>query len=309
MLAKTILEKDWGSVVVCIPTFKRPKSLKRLLDAIADLETRADVRVLVADNDAEGHAGLDLCQSLPGYRWPLTAVIAHQRGIAQVRNCLIENALKTDAKFIAMIDDDEWPSPGWIDEFLKTAHDTQADVLQGSILFGHDTSADGHGDIRRATGPIAMLQGAGNILIARRVLEETAAPWFDPQFALSGGEDQDFFVRLQRAGRRFAWSDEARAHGEVPDTRASLSWLLRRAYSVGNSDMRVLLKHRPGAPRLAAELLKILASLLLSPLAAAILAASPNRRALPLQKLFRAAGKLTAMFGARYNEYAVVHGE
>src|ERR1700759_2317869 len=109
------------SVIVCIPTYKRPKSLKRLLDAIAVLETSADVRVLVADNDAEAHAGFDLCQSL-SYRWPLTAVIAHSRGIAQVRNCLIENALKTDAKFIAMIDDDEWPSPQWIDEFLKTPH-------------------------------------------------------------------------------------------------------------------------------------------------------------------------------------------
>ncbi len=297
------------SVVVCIPTYKRPKSLQRLLNAIAALETRADVRVLVADNDAEGHAGYDLFDTLTDYRWPLTAVIATRRGIAQVRNCLIENALRTDAGFIAMIDDDEWPSPGWIDAFLKTARDTNADALQGSILFGLGDAADGHGDIRRATGPIAMLQGAGNLLIPRATLEAMTAPWFDPQFALSGGEDQDFFVRLQRAGRRFAWSDEARAHGEVPDTRAGLGWLLRRAYSVGNSDMRVLLKHRPGTARMAVESLKILASLLLSPLAAVILAASPNRRALALQKLFRAAGKLTAMFGARYNEYAVVHGE
>ncbi len=208
-----------------------------------------------------------------------------------------------------MIDDDEWPSAGWIDAFLKEAHATNADVLQGSIFFGQGEAADGHGDIRRASGPIAMLQGAGNLLITRATLESLAAPWFDPQFALSGGEDQDFFVRLQRVGKRFAWSDEARAHGEVPETRANIGWLCRRAYSVGNSDMRVLLKHRPGARRMAVELLKILASLLLSPLAAIIVAASPNRRALALQKLFRACGKLTAMFGARYNEYAVVHGE
>ena len=296
-------------VTVCIPTYKRPKSLQRLLDAIAALNTDAHVSVLVADNDAEGHAGFDLCHTIQNYRWPLTAVIAHKRGIAQVRNTLIENALKSDAQFIAMIDDDEWPEPQWISEFLKTALDTKADVLQGSILFGLGDAADGHGDIRRATGPIAMLQGAGNILIARAVLDEMTAPWFDPQFALSGGEDQDFFVRLQRAGKRFAWSDTARARGDVPETRATLGWLLRRAYSVGNSDMRVLLKHRPGAPRLAVELLKILASLLLSPLAAAILAPSPNRKARALQKLFRAAGKLSAMCGRRYNEYAVVHGE
>jgi hypothetical protein len=48
---------------------------------------------------------------------------------------------------------------------------------------------------------------------------------------------------------------------------------------------------------------------LLSPLAAAILVASPNRRALALQKLLRACGKLSALAGRRYNEYAVVHGE
>jgi glycosyltransferase involved in cell wall biosynthesis len=247
---------------------------------------------------------------MQGYRWPLTAVIAEKRGIAQVRNTLIENALRdANVQFIAMIDDDEWPQADWMDQFLKTAHATGADVLQGSILFGQDSAADGHGDIRRPTGRIGMLQGAGNLLIRRAVLDEMPAPWFDPQFALSGGEDQDFFVRLSRGGKSFAWSDEARAHGEVPDTRANLGWLLRRAYSVGNSDMRVLLKHRPGPLRIVSELAKILAALLLSPLAAVILAGSPNRRAVPLQKLFRAAGKLTAMFGARYNEYAVVHGE
>ena len=298
-------------ITIAIPTFRRPKNLARLLDAIAKLDSDAQIAVLVADNDAEGQEGLKLCAELaPHYRWPLRAVVAAERGIAQVRNRLFAEALADcHAGFIAMIDDDEWPQKDWISQFLKTAHATHADVLQGSILFGQTSAADGHGDIRRPTGPIAMLQGAGNLLIRRAVLTEMTAPWFDPQFALSGGEDQDFFVRLQRAGKRFAWSDEARAHGDVPDTRASLSWLLRRAYSVGNSDMRVLLKHQPGPARLAAEILKILASLLLSPLAAAILAVSPNRRAIPLQKLFRAAGKLSAMFGARYNEYAVVHGE
>ena len=283
--------------------------LARLLDAIARLETSARISVIVADNDAEGHAGQDFCRGLNTYRWPLTAVIAEQRGIAQVRNVLIGEALKTNADFIAMIDDDEWPEAGWIDAFLKGAAETKADVLGGSILFGQDATTEGHGDIRHPSGAIAMLQGAGNLLIRRSVLDGMQAPWFDPAFALSGGEDREFFFRLQRAGKRFAWVDEARAHGDVPETRASLAWLMRRAYSVGNSDMQVLLKYRPGPARMVAELAKIFAALLLSPLAAVILVASPNRRALALQKLARACGKLSAMAGRRYNEYAVVHGE
>jgi len=288
-------------VLICIPTFQRPKMLKRLLDVIAGLETSADISVLVADNDVRQRAGLDLCLGLEDYRWRLTAVIAPERGIAQARNVLIEYALTSDAEFVAMIDDDEWPEKHWIDQLLKTAHATGADIVQGSVLFGT------HADIRRPTGPVAMAQGAGNLLIRRSVLEEMTAPWFDPQFGLSGGEDRELFIRLKRAGKRFAWSDEARAHSAVPATRAGLAWLLRRSYSTGNSDMRVLMKHHPS--QIIAEMLKILASLLLSPLLAVILAPSPNRRAIPLKKLFRAAGKLSALFGVRYNEYAVIHGE
>src|SRR6202012_3854881 len=99
-------------IVIAIPTFKRPRSLARLLDAIAGLMTDLDVAVLVADNDAQAQEGLELCRRIaPAYRWPLTAVIAPERGIAQVRNTLVAEALKDPAMtFLAMIDDDEWPA-------------------------------------------------------------------------------------------------------------------------------------------------------------------------------------------------------
>jgi len=295
-------------VIVAIPTIRRPKNLQRLLEALAKLETDAEISVLVADNDAQAHEGFDLCGRVAGYRWPLKAVICADRGIAQVRNRLVAEALKDEKTgFIAMIDDDEWPDVHWIDAFLKAQRRTGAEALQGSILFGDKSG--GTPDIRRASGPTDMLQGAGNLLLSRARLERMTAPWFDPAFALTGGEDREFFLRLKREGARFAWSDEARAYGDVPETRANLGWALARAYSTGNSDMRVLLKHQPGAATKAAEIVKILGVLLLSLPLAVILSPSPNHRLWPLAKLCRAAGKLTAMLGWRYNEYAVVHGE
>jgi succinoglycan biosynthesis protein ExoM len=296
-------------VIIAIPTFRRPKSLLRLLEALARLDSNADIAVLVADNDAAGQEGLRFCAELaPQYRWPLRAVLVRERGIAQVRNMLVTEALRDPkAAFIAMIDDDEWPHPQWISQFLAAQRATGADVLQGSILFGDKSGATP--DIRRASGPIEMLQGAGNLLLSRARLAAMTPPWFDPAFALTGGEDRDFFLRLQAEGARFAWADRARAYGEVPESRANLGWALRRAYSIGNSDMRVLLKHRPSAATRLVETVKIVGALLLSLPLAVILAFSPNRRLGPLTKLFRAAGKLTAMAGWRYNEYAVVHGE
>jgi cellulose synthase/poly-beta-1,6-N-acetylglucosamine synthase-like glycosyltransferase len=296
-------------VIVAIPTFRRPKNLQRLLEALAKLDTEAEVSVLVADNDAEGHEGLDVCTRMAsGYRWPLKAVIAPERGIAQVRNILVAEALKDQkASFIAMIDDDEWPDARWISEFLKAQRRSGADALQGSILFGDKSG--GTPDIRRRTGPADMLQGAGNLLLSRPLLTAMTPPWFDPAFALTGGEDREFFLRLKREGARFAWVDEARAYGDVPETRARLGWALRRAYSTGNSDMRVLLKHQPGAAVKLAEAVKILGAMLVSLPLAVLLALSPAHRLWPLAKLCRAAGKLTAMLGWRYNEYAVVHGQ
>ena len=125
-------------VVVAIPTFRRPRSLARLLAALETIETEACVSVVVADNDAERHEGHDLCLKLraQGYRWPLEAVIVPERGIAQVRNVLVGRALSyRDAGFVAMLDDEEWPSPGWLDQFLRVQERTGADALQGSILF------------------------------------------------------------------------------------------------------------------------------------------------------------------------------
>ena len=294
-------------VVIAIPTFKRPKSLARLLDAIARLKAGTEISVIVADNDAVAHQGFDLCARLAAsYRWPLKAVIEETRGIAQVRNRLVIEALKSDAQYVAMIDDDEWPDENWIEELMLAQRSFNADAVQGSVLF---TASGPVPDIRHASGPVAMLEGAGNLLLSRKTLEGMKAPWFDPAFALTGGEDFDFFMRLKKMGGRFAWSDEARAFGDVPSLRNDLAWAMRRAYSNGNSDMRVILKHQPGLISVAREGLKIAGALLLSLPLALILAFSPNHRRQPLTRLCRAAGKLTAMAGQRYNEYATVHGE
>ncbi|MEI9990802.1 MAG: glycosyltransferase family A protein [Rhizomicrobium sp.] len=308
-----------AEVTVAIPTFHRPRGLQRLLDALAKIETTASVTVLVADNDAEKHEGFDLCGRIraQGYRWPIRSVIVAERGIAAARNALVAGALSDPRmQFLAMLDDDEWPEPYWLDALLKEQAKTGADVLQGSILFDFETPPgawaapfDGMSDVRNASGPVDMLQGAGNLLMTRAALEGLARPWFDPAFALGGGEDHDFFLRLKAGGARFAWSDEGLAHTFVPATRTSLRWGLARAYSVGNSDMRVFLKYAPGAVARGKEIARIAGALLLSPILFVILAFSANRRADALRRLFRAAGKFTALIGRQYNEYSVIHGD
>jgi GT2 family glycosyltransferase len=304
-------------IAVAIPTFRRPRGLERLLTALAQLDTSADVEIVVADNDADGHEGADLCQKFaPSYRWSLTAITAKERGIAQARNALVEHILgHSDAAFIAMLDDDEWPSVQWLEAFLRVQAETQADALRGTILREFETvpgpwatQLQGIAPVRARSGLVDMIEGAGNVMIARRCFDGLARPYFDPAFALTGGEDRDFFTRLRRAGRRFAWADEAVCTEFVPASRANLDWALKRAYRIGNSDMRVFLKYAPAWSARAREGIKIAGAIILFPVLQLALAPLPARRAEPLCKLYRACGKIAAVFGRYYNEYAAVHG-
>jgi len=307
-----------SKVAIAIATFRRPKGLQRLLDALEKLETRAGVALVIADNDAEHHEGFDLCRSVRarGYRWPIDVFIAPERGIAQARNAVMARALATDAHFIAMLDDDEWPEPGWLDAFLEAQRQTDADALQGQVarVFAKEPQAwsvecAGIAPLRGETGALDMIESSSNVLLTRASVAALAEPWFDRAFALTGGEDRDFFTRMKRNGARFACAGEAVAHAFVPESRLSLVWILKRAYRVGNSDMRVFLKYRPAPLVFLREMAKILGvGLCFAPMAA-IFSWFPNRRAYALCKLSRAAGKTAALFGRHYNEYAVTHGE
>ncbi|HSC17921.1 MAG TPA: glycosyltransferase [Rhizomicrobium sp.] len=307
-----------AEVIVAVASFRRPEGLRRLLDAVARLETSAQVSVVVVENDSERREALAVCEQLCGqqYRWPLTCVVAEERGIAQARNAGVEYILaRSRAEFVAMLDDDEWPDAQWLDAFLHVQRLTGADALQGAVIPKLERTAGrwarqchGIAPVQRETGLIPSIDSTSNVFVRRACLEKVPKPCFDPDFALSGGEDRDFFERLRRQGRRFAWVNDAVVYAWVPASRARFAWALKRAYRTGNSDMRVFLKHRPGTPQLAREIVKIAgAALVYAPLA---LISMPfvRRQAHALCKLCRAAGKTAALAGHRYDEYATVHG-
>ncbi len=306
-------------VTIAIPTFRRPRGLERLLAAIEKLETTANVSVLVADNDAERGDGATVCELLRtgNYRWPLEWIIVRQRGIAQTRNALIEHVLaKSRAEFIAMVDDDEWPDPRWLGTFLRAQKETGADVLYGAVVREYErrpglwaAHCPGVASTRITSESNDTVPGAGNVLLRRTCLEELPKPCFDPAFALTGGEDKDLFTRLTKQGCLFAGVDDAICTEFVPASRANLRWALQRAYRIGNSDMRVALKHELAIAAMSREAVKIAGAVLLFPFLFLLSLPFATRRAEPLCKLYRAGGKIAAVFGRHFNEYAVVHGD
>jgi len=308
-----------ADVVVAIPTFRRPLWLTRLLRALEDLDTDASLSVLVADNDAEEARGLTACGELvrAGYRWPVEGIVVPERGISQVRNALVAHALARNPKdfFLAMLDDDEWPEQGWLEALLRVQRETDADIVQGPVRCAFAGAPPVWAVLsntcvppREGSGPIARADAGGNVLIASACLAAAPAPWFDPQFGLTGGEDKDFFMHMAQAGARFAWAADAVAHTSIPPSRMSLSWALKRAFRAGNCDLRITRKYDKSLPTLAGESAKLAGALMVSPLEMLLGAANPERRARAAVTFARALGKAAAPFGGEYREYRRTHG-
>ena len=305
-------------IAIGIATFKRPKGLLRLLRSLERLDTDAQIRIIVTDNDAAGREG-EACAtgvSRQGYRWPIDVSVTERRGISEARNTLLQRAfIDPDTSALVMVDDDQWVEPDWITSLLEMQRLTNADVVgcrvvpdfqgepsewtEGLYVYWADKLPDGR---------CGLITGTGGTLLARSVLAHGGSPGFDPRFSLTGGGDKEFFVRLSRQGAAFAYAGTAVAHEIVDRSRLNIGWALNRAYRIGATDMRIIQLHSNGLKPLLLEPAKIAAGLAISLVCCAATLGSPKRRIGPLMKLYRALGKASAFFGRQYDEYQTIHG-
>lgn len=305
-------------IAICIATCRRPQGLRRTLESLAMLETGRDVVVVVADNDAERREGIAVAEALKagGYRWPLVVMTVAERGIPQVRNALVRTALALPhLQFVAMLDDDEAAEPGWLRAMLACQAATQADVVGGAVLREMEGEAPHWAvehpilapKVRGRSGVVPLVESTANVLIAAEALRAMGDTPFDETMALTGGSDKQLFTRMQRAGRRFAWAEDARVTELIPASRITAKWLLMRGYRTGMTDMITSITHSSPAKAAAAEAHRILGGLVAGSLGAA-LTLDRGKRIIRLGRLYRAAGKVAALAGRRYEEYRKVHG-
>ncbi|MBO9621721.1 MAG: glycosyltransferase [Sphingomonas sp.] len=245
-----------AETVIAVPTFRRPEHLRRLLEAVRGLDGLERAALLVAENDPQQRQGAAIaCALAPTLPIPVDIVLVPRPGLCSVRNAIVAHALRYPAmQRLAMIDDDEWPEPGWLAELIAVQQRTGAAVVGGPV---EPVFADGEPRWWRETlvfrpeerpeGLVEMLYASNNLLVMRAALERVGEPWFDPAFNRSGGEDLDFLTRLRAQGFGFAWAPRAAVREWVGPERARRGWVLRRMWRIGITDTMVARKKRPGA--------------------------------------------------------------
>lgn len=239
-------------VVLAVLTYRRPDDLTAILPLLIDQAESVsdDVQILVIDNDAAG----DGAAAARAYGHPVVhAVVEPRAGISAARNRAIDECAAAEsevsgAELLVFIDDDERPSPRWLELMLHTFDLSSPAGVVGPVISEYEQepdewiSAGRFFDRRRLTTGTEVDVAATNNLLLDLTQVRKAGVRFDERFGIAGGSDTLFTRQLVHRGGRLVWCDEAVVVDVVPASRLTRDWVLRRAFRSGNSWSRTSLQ-------------------------------------------------------------------
>jgi len=232
------MTNDTQHITVCICTYKRPLLLQRLLHALRAQDTSGlfTYSIVVADNDHLRTAEHVVSAFASGSQIPVKYCVEPRQGIPLVRNKAIDNAT---GDFVALIDDDEFPTSNWLLTLFTACIKYGVDGVQGPVKRHFDEKPPNwvmKGNFyERPTYPTGLIldwsKGRTNNVLLRKQIFTSGADPFRPE--IRTGEDMDFFRRMIENGHAFVWCNEAVAYEVVPPIRWKRTFMLRRALLQG----------------------------------------------------------------------------
>jgi succinoglycan biosynthesis protein ExoM len=276
------------AVVIGICTFQRPL-VAETLASLAALDLPAGpVSTIVADNDDSASAATMIARIAATHPLPIRYIHAPARNISVARNAILAASLDTGARYLALLDDDETATPGWLMALLRRQTATGSAAVVGPVHARYATTAPRWMQAGAVHDTQPELGRAGQVTEAYtcNVLLDLSVPTlrslrFDPARGRTGGEDTAFFRALMAAGHQINYAPDATLHETVPADRATLRWLLRRRYRMGQTHASLIAAGRGWPSRGAATFIAAAkASACLGMAGLRVLAPIPRNRAL-----------------------------
>lgn len=240
-------------ICVATITFRRPKTLDRLLTHLASLSRpkESNFHFLIVDNDPHGSAS----KLVDSYRetfksGALHYVIECEPGIPAARNRALAEAIQSGSDLLCFTDDDAWPDSHWLVN-LVSCYRAEPSVL----VFGPQRLVTprnlrstwkrfiGHGLEARSRFVERFAARHGR---KGRVVTSGTYNWlgdlqwikgneinFATELKHTGGSDTAFREKVITLGGKISWCPGAVVYEEVPPERLRLRYQFKRARMQG----------------------------------------------------------------------------
>lgn len=300
------------NVTICIPTYKRQLMLKKLVENIASSSNNnSDLnisKIIITDNDIEKSALSTVDELTTRFSGKLNISYIHcaTKGLANVRNELLKEGLKTESDFIAFIDDDEYPDPEWLNKLLETSLKNDADLTTGPKIPVFESKVPEYiacwfKEHEHKNNERVNHIDTGNLLIRTRSLLKNKV-WFDTDFNKTGGEDTYFGYEMLKRGSTIYWSGNAIVFETIPEHKSKIRWLFTKHYSFANIYTYIIKKDKDYS-KLTKKFLVSLIYIVSGIISLVIIPFPVKYRYWGLLKISSGIGGLTALFGVRYKMY------
>jgi glycosyltransferase involved in cell wall biosynthesis len=231
-------------ISVAAITFKRPHGLHKLLTELEKQEHHParpyEMTALIVDNDPAGSARQVAEKFTNSPAFKLIYVNETRQGIPIARNAALE-ATPPEDDFMCFIDDDEWPTPHWLDAFLEVRSRAGGDCFYGPVspCFPEKrpewfVKSGFFAEWKYPDASQLNFAASNNVMIPMAFVREKKLR-FDNRMRFTGGSDYLFFRQAVERGMVVRWAQNALVHEEIPLSRMTWPWILKRHYRLGNT--------------------------------------------------------------------------
>jgi glycosyltransferase involved in cell wall biosynthesis len=208
--------------------------------------------LLVIDNNSRDRTRLVVEHWAARSEFPLRYIFEGKQGLSRARNRAVKEAV---GHWVWYVDDDVYFSPGWLEgvregmklfprasglagRVMPVFEPAQPAWLPSSALPYYGVTS--FGDEPRWLGAAEYPVGA-NAAFRRSVFEEVGLFREDlgrSADTLFSSEETDMTIRLYARGHKVGYAPSAEVRHRIPENRATMSWLRKRAYWGGVSQVR-----------------------------------------------------------------------
>ncbi|MDR1233410.1 MAG: glycosyltransferase family 2 protein [Puniceicoccales bacterium] len=296
-------------IVIGLCTFNRHEPLKEALDSLSqiDIPETSEIEFVLVDNDGNGEAKYIFDAYAPDMPFKCHYFVEKNRGLAHVRNRVIEEALKLSATAIAMFDDDEIVAREWLVELYKAFKESRSDGVAGTVYRLLPTDSSNlvkklWPNSKEPANTSLRLLPTNNCLFSTSLVDPKGGNIrFNNAFNFSGREDLVFSFDATFQGAKFSSAPQAIVIEKFSKGRSTFKYLLKRWFDTGITDVMVARHYGFGVKkRTLKEILSITWRCLILPF---LLLGGAKPPAVTILYVTASLGWLCGLFGKKTNYY------